>query len=177
MIINTVHKLQKSKRSSFQFKSTEPHLLLPLSNKHNIRCQHLKISNSFPWAWEMACQKSILEKKALNCTLSDPSHGRERDSSPGWRMPLQRGIILSRVVPLCATAVIHGWARWGRWDRVRQMGIVTAGPSQKLGAQVVVVHPSRMVRHRGDWGQRCVVHRPKAAVLTLSRHGRTRQVA
>lgn len=73
-----------------------------------------------------------------------------------------RGVVLSRVVQLRGwAAVVHGRARGGRCDGVRQAGVVAAGPSEELRAQAVV-HPLTL----GHGGQGRVTHRPHAGVLT-----------
>lgn len=96
--------------------------------------------------------------------VSPPSQGRRSNGGPGWRQsPVRRGVVLGCVMCFCCCiAVIHGRARGGHCDWMRQAGIVAAGPSQELWAQTVVYPPSL-----GHWSQGRIIHRPQAGVLTL----------
>lgn len=74
-----------------------------------------------------------------------------------------RRVILGRVMHLCGcAAVIHGRARGGHCDGVRQAWVVATGPPQELGA--VVYSPIL-----GHGCQGWVTHRPQAGVLTVER--------
>lgn len=109
--------------------------------------------------WSILCQLSS------GLAVMFPSEGWRRRRSPERRQPsLWRGVKRSSIVHVCGrAALIHGGATRGHCHRVGQAGVLAAAAPKDLGA-----HGCPILGPRGERG---VVHRPQAGVLTVRRHG------